>query len=196
METKPLRRGQNEAERPRLHGSAGVVATACRPGEQTQHGRPIPAGNAAWCKPRRVTPTGRPRGTGRAGVGVGPAHSTEEAGNDRGGKGPELKGQCRKQRGRKESDDESSTSGEASEVAGDAARQSQGRAEPAVPRLVRQGVPRGRAGPRLCLLPGQRRRGGRGRLDVRGHRGVRAGALAGRSGGNAEAVSWTAPCCI
>ena len=44
-------------------------------------------------------PTGRPRGTGRAGMGVGPAHSTEETGNDRGGKGPELKGQRRKQRG-------------------------------------------------------------------------------------------------
>ena len=37
---------------------------------------------------------------GRARVGVGPAHSTEEAGNDRGGKGPELKGQRRKRRGR------------------------------------------------------------------------------------------------
>ncbi len=47
------------------------------------------------------TPTGRPRGTGRAGVGVGQAHSTEEAGNDRRGKGPELKGQRRKQRGSK-----------------------------------------------------------------------------------------------
>ena len=44
-------------------------------------------------------PTGGPRGTGRAGMGVGQAHSTEEAGNDRGGKGPELKGQRRKQRG-------------------------------------------------------------------------------------------------
>ena len=33
---------------------------------------------------------------------------------------------------------------------------------------------RGRAGARLRALPGQRRRGGGGRPDVRGHRGVRA----------------------
>ncbi|MFQ5705788.1 MAG: hypothetical protein ACE5HT_17465, partial [Gemmatimonadales bacterium] len=36
------RLGENKAEQPRLHGSAGVVATACLQGEQTQHGRPIP----------------------------------------------------------------------------------------------------------------------------------------------------------
>ena len=33
---------------------------------------------------------------------------------------------------------------------------------------------------------GQRRRGGSGRPDVRGHRGVRAGAVAGRTGGRTE----------
>ena len=48
---------------------------------------------------RRKSPTGRPRGKGRAGMGVGQAHSTDEAGNDRRGKGPELKDQCQKQRG-------------------------------------------------------------------------------------------------
>jgi hypothetical protein len=40
---KPRRLGENRAEQPRLHGSAGVVATACLQGEQAQHGRPIPA---------------------------------------------------------------------------------------------------------------------------------------------------------
>ncbi len=113
------------AEQPRLHGSAVVVATACVQGEQTQHGRPIPVVSGGEVKTSmREVPTGRPPGTtawgdyGRAGVGVGQAHSTgeagwstgfagEEAGNDRGGKGPELKGQRRKQRGRKESGDES-----------------------------------------------------------------------------------------
>jgi len=47
-----------------------------------------------------ASPTESPRGTGRAGMGVGQAHSTEEAGNDRRGKGPELKDQRRKQRGK------------------------------------------------------------------------------------------------
>ena len=41
-------------------------------------------------------------------------------------------------------------------------------------RAVRQGVSGGRAGRRLRPLPGQPRRGGRGRPDVRGHRGVSA----------------------
>ena len=92
MEPKPPRLGENKAEQPGFHGSAGVVATACLQGEQTQHGRPIPVVVASS--------TESPRGTGRAGVGVGQAHSTEEASNDRGGKGPELKGQRRKQCGR------------------------------------------------------------------------------------------------
>src|SRR5260221_7786906 len=35
----------------------------------------------------------------RAAAGVGRAHSTDEAANHRGGKGPELKDQCRTQRG-------------------------------------------------------------------------------------------------
>jgi hypothetical protein len=39
----PPRLGENKAEQPRLHGSAGVVATACRQGEQAQHGRSIGA---------------------------------------------------------------------------------------------------------------------------------------------------------
>jgi len=38
--SKPPRLGENKAEQPGLHGSAGVVATACLQGEQTQHGRP------------------------------------------------------------------------------------------------------------------------------------------------------------
>ncbi len=42
------------------------------------------------------SPTESPRGTGRAGMGVGQAHSTEEAGNDRGGKGPEFKVSARR----------------------------------------------------------------------------------------------------
>ena len=50
-------------------------------------------------------------------------------------------------------------------------------------RAVRQGVSRGRAGARLPMLPRQRRSAGRGRPDVRGHRGVRRGAVAGRTGG-------------
>lgn len=42
METQAPGPGENRAEQPGLHGSAGVVATACLQGEQTQHGRPIP----------------------------------------------------------------------------------------------------------------------------------------------------------
>jgi len=40
VETLAPRLGDNRAEQPRLHGSAGVVATAYLQGEQTQHGRP------------------------------------------------------------------------------------------------------------------------------------------------------------
>ena len=43
-----------------------------------------------------------------------------------------------------------------------------------------------RAGARLRTLPIQRRRAGRGRPDVRGHRGVRAWTVAGRTGGRTE----------
>ena len=78
-------------------------------GNKTQHGRPTSVEGPSGPISDEGLPTGRPRGTGRAEVGVGQAHSTEEAGNDRGGKGPELKGQRRKQRGRKGSDDESGT---------------------------------------------------------------------------------------
>ena len=63
----------------------------------TQHGRPIPAAAAANSHSRE--------GQIRAGMGVGSAHSTDEAGNDRRGKGPKLKGQRRKRQEKpKESD--------------------------------------------------------------------------------------------
>ena len=111
MKTQAPCLGENKAEQPGLHGAAGVVATACLQGEQAQHGRPLPVASGGEVRTSTIeAPTGRSRGTGRAGVGVGRAHSTEEAGNDRRGKGPELKGQRRKQRGNvKESDGESST---------------------------------------------------------------------------------------
>ena len=88
--SKPPRLGANKAEQPGFHGSAGVVARACLQGEQTQHGRPIPVVGSTRRDLRREIgeanlldrqpPTERPRGTGQAGVGVGQAHSTEEAG--------------------------------------------------------------------------------------------------------------------
>jgi hypothetical protein len=44
---------------------------------------------------------GSREGLTEAGMGVGSAHSTDEAGNDRRGKGPKLKGQRRKRQGSK-----------------------------------------------------------------------------------------------
>ena len=67
------------------------------------------------------------------------------------------------------------TSTEGSEAPDGVACQSEGIARLSVLRAVRQGVSQRRAGVRLRPLPCQRRRGGGGRPDVRGHRGVRRG---------------------
>ena len=75
-----------------------------------------------------------PRGKDEAAMGVGSVRSTDEASNDRGGKGLKLKSQRRKQCGsfvlqRKRVTVESNPSGKTSEFAGSAACQSQGVAE-------------------------------------------------------------------
>ena len=88
------RRMQRAVKKPRTircDGSAGVVATARLQGRRRNTGDPF-----RWRQP----PTRVPRGTDGAGMGVGSAHSTDEAGNDRRGKGPKLKGQRRKRQGK------------------------------------------------------------------------------------------------
>jgi hypothetical protein len=64
-------------------GPTGVMATACVHKEIERN-----TGN-----PRRWVrgPTGHPRGIGRATWGIGEAHSTSEAANTGGGKGPHFK---------------------------------------------------------------------------------------------------------
>src|SRR5688500_1050499 len=99
--------------------------------------------------------------------------------NPGGGKEPWLKANARSDEGPREIGDEPSTSPKGSEVAGGVTRQSEGIARLSLLRPVRQGVPQGRAASRLCLLQSQPGRGRRGWADVRAHRGVRAGALAG-----------------
>jgi hypothetical protein len=59
---QPPRLGDSKAEQPHLHGSAGVVATACGQGEQTQHGRPTPAMDS-----KRPSATGRHQPDAREG---------------------------------------------------------------------------------------------------------------------------------
>src|SRR5262249_61895520 len=75
------------------------------------------------------------------------------------------------------------TSSEGWEAARDVACQSEERAHVPLLPAVRQGVSRGCAGVRLSVLSRQRRHGGRGRPDVRGHQSVRGGEGAGGSGG-------------
>src|SRR5262249_33586746 len=78
------------------------------------------------------------------------------------------------------------TSTQGSEAPGGVACQSEGVARLSVLRVVRQGVPQGCAGGGLRALPRQRRRTRDRPPDVRGHRGVWPGPLAGRTGGGIE----------
>src|SRR5262249_56878161 len=84
------------------------------------------------------------------------------------------------------------TSSEGWEAARDVACQSEERAHVPLLPAVRQGVSRGCAGVRLSVLSRQRRHGGRGRPDVRGHRSVRGGGVAGWRGGGTPKKNGTA----
>ena len=63
------------------------------------------------------------------------------------------------------------------------------KAEPGLPLLrpLRQDQPRGHSGARLCPVPLQQGRAGRGSSGLRGHRGIRGGAMAWRTGACAQA---------
>src|SRR5215213_8138806 len=73
------------------------------------------------------------------------------------------------------------------EAAEGVARESEGRTWLSLLRAVRQDPPRGRPGPRLCPVPLQQGRTGRGRTGLRGYRGVRRDALARGTGACAQA---------
>ena len=95
--------------------------------------------------------------------------------------------QGRRRRGEsREIDIESSNSGKGSEAAEGAVRQSEGIARLSVLRSLRQAVPRGHPRVRLPAVPPQRRCGGRGRGDLRGHRVKRSGVMAGPTGGGTQ----------
>jgi hypothetical protein len=74
-----------------------------------------------------------------------------------------------------------------SETAEGVARESEGRTRLPLLRPLRQDQPRGHSGARLCSVPLQQGRAGRGPSGLRGRRGVRGGAMAGRTGACAQA---------
>src|ERR1039458_9994235 len=71
---------------------------------------------------------------------------------------------------------------ECSETAEGVARESEGRSRLSLLRPVRQDQPRGHPGACLCSVPLQQGRTGGGPSGLRGHRGVRRGAVAWRTG--------------
>ena len=108
-------------------------------------------------------------------------------GNAGGGKGPQFKDNVTKWHESREIGDEPTNLHRTVQKLQTALHaKAKGAPELSLLRAVRQGVPRGRAGVCLRALPSQRRRSGRGRPDVRGHRGVRRGAVAGRTGGRTQ----------
>src|SRR5215469_4792738 len=115
-------------------------------------------------------------------------------GNGGGGKGPQLTGDAR-------SDEDGGIGVEpnnprkCSEVADGVARQSEGSAQLPLLCAVRQGVPQGRSGFRLRMLQSQWRSGRSRRPNVRGHRGIRQGAMAGRTGAGAEEPNLSTTSC-
>jgi hypothetical protein len=115
-------------------------------------------------------------------------------GNAGGGKGPQLEGNARS-----DEDggigDEPNNPRKCSEVADGVARQSEGIAQLSLLCAVRQGVPEGRSGFRLRMLQSQWRSSRSGRPDVRGHRGVRRGAMVGRTGARAEKSNLSTTSC-
>ena len=74
-----------------------------------------------------------------------------------------------------------------SETADGVARESEGRSRLPVLCPVRQDQARGHSGPCLCPVPLQQGRAGRGPSGLRGRRGVRGRAMAGRTGACAQA---------
>src|ERR1700674_957032 len=74
-----------------------------------------------------------------------------------------------------------------SETADGVARESEGRTRLPLLRPLRQDRPRGHSGARLCSVPLQQGRTGRGPSGLRGRRGVRSGAMAWRTGACAQA---------
>ena len=108
-------------------------------------------------------------------------------GNAGGGKGPQLKRRRKKRRRTEGLAMSLATPPKCSEVADGVACQSEGIAQLSLLCAVRQGV-----SSRTCwrmpiaCCQGQWRSGRSGRPDVRGHRGVRGGAVAGRTGGRTE----------
>ena len=78
-------------------------------------------------------------------------------------------------------------SGQRSETADGVARESEGRTRLPLLRPLRQDQPRGHSGACLCPVPLQQGRAGRGPSGLRGGRGVRGRAMAGRTGACAQA---------
>ena len=78
-------------------------------------------------------------------------------------------------------------SGQRSETADGVARESEGRTRLPLLRPLRQDQPRRHSGARLCPVPLQQGRAGRGPSGLRGGRGVWGRAMAGRTGACAQA---------
>src|SRR5262249_41955485 len=83
--------------------------------------------------------------------------------------------------------EEPSTSRDGGEAAGGVACPSEESTHVPLRRAVRPAVPSGCVGLRLRALPGQRRRTGGRRPDVRGHRGVWSAEVAGSTDGGTPA---------
>src|SRR5208283_572742 len=78
-------------------------------------------------------------------------------------------------------------SAQRSETADGVARESEGRTRLPLLGPLRQDQPRGHSGARLCPVPLQQGRAGRGPSGLRGRRGVRGRTMAGRTGACAQA---------
>src|SRR5665811_60795 len=115
-------------------------------------------------------------------------------GNAGGGKGPQLKGNARSDEDGG-IDDESSNPRKCSEVADGVARESEGIAQLSFLCPIRQGVPEGRSGLRLRMLPSKWWSSGSRWSEVRGHRGVRSRAMVGRTGARAEESNLSTTAC-
>src|SRR5260370_2627795 len=91
--------------------------------------------------------------------------------------------------------DEPNNSIPCSEVADGVACKSEGIAQLSFPCAVRQGVSERCSGLCLRTLPSQRRGSGSGQPDIREHRGVRQGALVGRTDARAERSNLSTAAC-
>src|SRR5262249_55202535 len=151
-------------------GPTGVRATACLHRENARN-TGNPSGGCV------TQPDAREGQAGPPGVAERPV-VPPKPGNAGGGKGPQFQVNGRSGDSR-EIGLEPTTSPEGWQAAGDVARQSEERTHVPLLHVVRQGVPAGCAELRLPLLSGERRQPGRGRPDLRGHRGRRRGDVAG-----------------